>query len=141
MLAGAVASRAPVKTAAFKMIRGLGKFLPYNGALFLLGGMALIGLPPMNGFISKLALVQSGIDVQSWLALGLAVGAGAITLLYMMRTWQHIFQREPAETTKTKATGDSVLAPALLLGICVGLGIYAAPLVELAGLVVVELRK
>lgn len=41
MLAGSVASRAPVKTAKFAAITGLGRAMPLGGALFLLGGMAL----------------------------------------------------------------------------------------------------
>ena len=58
MLAGAVASRAPVKSAAFANITGVGKSLPFMGALFLVGGLALAGIPPTNGFISKMALFQ-----------------------------------------------------------------------------------
>lgn len=71
--------------------------------------------------------------------LGLCVGAGLITLLYMARTWQHIFQAAPAETLKLKPSGDSVLAPTLLIGLCVLLGLVASPLVEAATLAVSRL--
>jgi len=89
-------------------------------------------VPPLNGFVSKVALVQGGIGTGEWLVLGLVVGAGMITLLYMTRTWQLIFQQTPAEGMKAKPSGDSQLAPALLIGLCVGLGLYAAPLLDLA---------
>jgi multicomponent Na+:H+ antiporter subunit D len=108
-------------------------------ALYLVGALSLAGIPPLNGFISKLALVQGGISAQSWLVLGLCIGAGLITLLYMVRTWQHIFQATPAESLKLKPVGDSIVAPALLIGLCVLLGIAALPLVEAASLAVSRL--
>ena len=107
--------------------------------LYLLGGLALTGIPPLNGFISKLTIIQGGIQAESWPILGLAVGAGLITLLYMMRTWQHIFQRSPDASLKLKPVGDSVLAPAMLVGLCVLLGFYAVPLIEAATIAVTRL--
>ncbi len=117
-------------------ITGAGRAMVHTSRLYLLGGLALAGAPPLNGFISKLAIVQGGIEAHSWLILGLAVSAGLITLLYMVRTWQHIFQRPPNEAIHLKPAGDSILAPALLVGICVLLGLYAAPLVNAASIAV-----
>ena len=101
-------------------------------AHLLVGGLALAGVPPLNGFISKLALAQSGVEANDWVTLGLIVGASILTLIYMSRTWQHIFQRAPEEGVKAKPTGDSQLAPALLIAGCVFLGFYAQPLLDLA---------
>lgn len=92
-----------------------------------------------NGFISKLTIVQGGIQAQSWIVLGLAVSAGLITLLYMSRTWQHIFQKSPDATLKLKPVGDSIIAPALLISLCVLLGLYAVPLIEAATIAVARL--
>ncbi|MCA9909091.1 MAG: Na+/H+ antiporter subunit D, partial [Anaerolineae bacterium] len=100
--------------------------------LYFIGGLALAGVPPLNGFISKLALAQSGVEANDWVTLGLIVGASILTLIYMSRTWQHIFQRAPEEGVKAKPTGDSQLAPALLIAGCVFLGFYAQPLLDLA---------
>jgi multicomponent Na+:H+ antiporter subunit D len=132
LITGAISSRMPDKSARLTDIAGAGKTLTVIGVLYLLGGLALAGVPPLNGFISKLALVRGGIQAESWLIIGLAVAAGMITLLYMMRTWQHIFQRVPSEELHLKPYGDSILAPALLVGLCVCLGLYAVPLVQLA---------
>jgi multicomponent Na+:H+ antiporter subunit D len=132
MITGAISSRMPDKSARLTDIIGAGKTMSLIGALYLLGGLALAGVPPMNGFISKLALVRGGIQAESWLIIGLAVAAGIITLMYMMRTWQHVFQAAPREDLHLKPYGDSVLAPALLISLCVLLGLYAVPLVQLA---------
>ncbi len=139
MITGAVSSRMPNKSARLTEIGGAGHSLGLISALYLLGGLALTGIPPLNGFISKLAIVQGGIQAQSWVILGLAVGAGLITLLYMARTWQHIFQQPPDVPFKLKPSGDSVVAPAVLILLCVLLGLYAAPLVEAATIAVARL--
>lgn len=139
MITGAIASRMPNKSARLTDIGGAGKYMGRISILYFIGGLALTGIPPLNGFISKLTIVQGGVEAQSWLVLGLAVGAGLITLLYMMRTWQHIFQRAPDETLILKPSGDSLLAPAVLIGLCIGLGLYALPLVEAAHVAVTRL--
>jgi multicomponent Na+:H+ antiporter subunit D len=143
MLFGVIASRTKTKTARLSEVGGVGKSIPVIvGVLYLLGGMALAGVPPMNGFISKLALVQSGIEVQEWLTLGLAVGAGVLTLMYMMRTWQLVFQQKPDENTApVKDYNDNPLAPGLLILTCLLLGIFATPLVDVATLAAEQITE
>lgn len=140
MITGVISSRTANKTARLTEIGGAGKSLTLTGGLYFVGGLALAGVPPLNGFISKLTLVRGGIDAGSWLVLGLAISAGIITLLYMMRTWQLIFQQPPDEHLKLKPSGDSQLAPALLIGLCVALGLYAAPLIDLATRAVTQIN-
>ncbi|MBX3063067.1 MAG: hypothetical protein KF726_08830 [Anaerolineae bacterium] len=132
MITGAMSSRMPNKSARLTQIGGAGKGLALMSILYLLGGLALAGVPPLNGFISKVALVRGGVEAHNWITLLPAVFAGLITLLYMMRTWQLIFQQQPEKTLKLKPYGDSLLAPAVLIGLCVALGLYAGPLVDVA---------
>ena len=134
MLIGVAASYTKVKTANFADLNGIGKKLPaLTGWLVLLGGLSLAGIPPTNGFISKLALIQGGIAQQDWFILILMVGAGILTLMYMIRAWQSIFQQTPlTSTAATKAAGDSLLAPFLLVAASLLLGIaLAEPLAQL----------
>jgi multicomponent Na+:H+ antiporter subunit D len=144
LLMGVIASHTQTKTARLSDLAGAGKAMPVAlGVLYILGGMALAGLPPMNGFISKFLLVQSGIGKNDWLALGLAIAGGLLTLLYMVRTWQLIFQQKPdasAVALKPRHKADSYLAPALLIAVCLGLGIYATPLYEMASKTVDQMR-
>jgi multicomponent Na+:H+ antiporter subunit D len=131
MLAGAVASRTAVKTAAFSEIAGAGKSMPLAGVLFLLGGLALAGIPPTNGFVSKLALFRSGIDAEAIVSLSIIGAASIFTLVYVARAFQRIWW-EPAEAeTNTKPHGDRLLAPAILIGLCLLLGIWSEPLLSL----------
>ncbi len=132
MLAGALASRAQVKSAAFDNLTGLGKSLPFLGALFLLGGMGLAGLPPTNGFISKLALFRSGVLAAEYPALAAVGLASILTLVYVVRAFQTIWWTPPAEGVKAKPGGDRLLAPVILIGLCLLLGLWPEPLLRLA---------
>ncbi len=136
MLAGNVASRAPIKTAAFDVIGGLGKTLPQAGALFLLGGMGLAGLPPMNGFLSKYLLFNSGLSAQEFGSLALVAGGSVFTLIYVARAFQKIWWTPPAEGVKAKPYGDRLIAPALLIGLALLLGLWGEPLLKVSQAVV-----
>jgi multicomponent Na+:H+ antiporter subunit D len=132
MLAGAVASRAPIKTASFDVITGLGKSMPVTGVLFFLGGLALAGIPPTNGFISKLTLFGSGVEAEEWVSLAIIGVASILTLVYVIRAFMRIWWQLPAEGAKAKPGGDRLVAPALLIAGVLVLGLWAQPLVSLA---------
>jgi len=130
MLAGAVASRAAVKSASFDVVVGVGKYHPFAGALFLLGGMALAGIPPLNGFTSKLMVFWSGIESENYLPLAIIGLASIVTITYVIRAFVKIwFQPNPEVKYKQ---GDQLFAPALLIGLSLALGIWAQPLVAFA---------
>lgn len=155
MITGVIASYHPKHSANLNELMGTGKGLVALSILYLIGGLALAGIPPLNGFMSKVALVRGGADVQSWVVLGLAIGGGLLTLIYVTRTWQLIFVKPiPEEAANTahdahgahdahnghaelemprhKRHGDSIFAPALLIAACIALGIFADPLVKVA---------
>jgi formate hydrogenlyase subunit 3/multisubunit Na+/H+ antiporter MnhD subunit len=46
-------------TLAIDSIGGLLRQLPWAGSAFLVGTLAIIGLPPLNGFISNWLIIQS----------------------------------------------------------------------------------
>ncbi|MCS6910917.1 MAG: hypothetical protein NZM11_10195, partial [Anaerolineales bacterium] len=131
MLAGYLASRAPVKTASFEVLTGLGKYLPVAGALFLLGGLGLVGIPPLNGFLSKLLVFRSGVEVGDYLVLALAGVGSLISLVYIARAFERIWWQPPADGVKVKP-GDQLFAPALLIALSVVLGVWGEPLLALA---------
>jgi multicomponent Na+:H+ antiporter subunit D len=132
MLAGAVTSRAPVKSASFDVIAGVGKAIPFAGVLFFIGALALAGVPPTNGFVGKLTLFGSGIQAEAYPSLLLIGVFSIMTLMYVIRAFQVIWWTPLAEGQKAKSKGDSLFAPAILIGLCVLLGLWSEPLARLA---------
>lgn len=132
MLAGYVASHASVKSAAFDVVTGVGRPLRLAGILFFLGSLALAGVPPTSGFVSKTLLFRSGAaDMQTWSFFLIGV-TSIFTLIYTIRAYQKIWWLEPAKGISTKPTGDNLLAPVLLLLLIMLLGLWAEPLVNAA---------
>lgn len=132
MLAGYVASRASVKSAAFNVVTGVGRPLPVAGGLFLIGSFSLAGIPPTNGFVSKMLIFRSGIEAEQLGALLLVGLASTLTLVYTIRAFMSVWWQAPAEGITTRPEGDGLLAPALLVALILALGIFAAPLVDLS---------
>ncbi|WP_373501027.1 complex I subunit 5 family protein [Desulfococcus sp.] len=130
MIAGFVASRAPVKSTAFSMVAGVGRSLPGAGVLFFLGSLGLAGIPPTSGFISKMLLFRSGAGAAQFWVLVIIGAGGALTLIYTMRAFQQVFWEPAAEGAVVKPFGDSLLAPAMLIGLVLLLGLWADPLVH-----------
>lgn len=133
MLAGSVASHAPVKSAVFTVVQGVGKVVPFTGVLFFVGSLALAGIPPTNGFISKFMLFNSGIEVAGYWPLFLIGIGSSITLVYTMRAYMRIWwQEQLPDAGEPKSKGDSLMAPGLLIGLVLLLGLWTEPLLELA---------
>ncbi len=133
MLAGHVASRSSIKSASFSIVTGVGRKLPLAGVLFFLGSLSLAGIPPTNGFISKMMIFKSGIQSGHFYGLILIGLASTFTLVYTMRAFMRIFWQEPSKGIYTKPQGDRLVAPVLLICLVLALGVFAEPLVELAG--------
>lgn len=132
MLAGAVASRSAEKSASFSSIQGLGRILPGAGILYFLGFLALAGIPPTNGFLSKLALFRSGIEAGRYGSMAVLAAAGILTLIYMTRSFVRIWWEAAPEGGAPRKAGDRLLAPVVLTAACLALGIWGGPLVDLA---------
>lgn len=130
MLAGSVASRSKVKSAAFEVVTGVGKSMPYAGVLFFIGSLALAGIPPTNGFINKYLIFESGIFSEALLVIILLALGGILTLIYTMRAFQKIWWYPLPDADQLKAYGDRLVAPSLLILLVVALGLWAQPLIQ-----------
>jgi multicomponent Na+:H+ antiporter subunit D len=132
MLAGYVASRAAVKSAAFDVVTGIGKAVPAAGVLFFIGSLSLAGIPPTNGFISKMMLFNSGTAADSFGPLLLIGVPSILTMVYTIRAFQRIWWLQPDEGATAKPAGDRLIAPFILITLVVALGVWAQPLVGTA---------
>jgi multicomponent Na+:H+ antiporter subunit D len=132
MLAGAVASRSPEKSASFESIGGLGRSARAAGVLYFAGALALVGIPPTNGFIGKLVLFRGGVELGRFGTVALLAGAGIVTMIYMLRSFARVWWEGPQGGIEPKPRGDRLAAPAVLIVLCLALGLWAEPLLDLA---------
>jgi hydrogenase-4 component B len=115
---------------------GLAKRMPWTALGFLVGAVAICGLPPLNGFISELlvylGLFRSAALPQGTLWLVGALGApalaliGALALACFVKVHGAMFLGEPRSEHATHAAESSrfILVPmAVLAGICFVIGL------------------
>jgi len=108
---------------------GLAKRMPVTSFCFFVGALAVAGVPPFNGFQSKLALFVAGGNAGNWWAVVIGTGASLVTLLVLLKAAKTVFWGQlPTAFEKTIALKEaplSVLIPMVLLSIlCIVIGVY-----------------
>jgi multicomponent Na+:H+ antiporter subunit D len=121
-----------------RRIFGKGKDLPYTGALFAVGGLALAGLPPFGTFLGK-GLVEEqagelGLHWVTWLFLVVSAVTGGAVLRAAGRVFLGWGQPPEFDTTSREegdehreTTGSSTTTPVVMLA--PGMVLVAAALV------------
>jgi NADH-quinone oxidoreductase subunit L len=84
-----------VGTRDMREMGGLGKKMPVVRNVFIIGSLALAGLPILNGFWSKELILESGLTGgPMWAYIAMLIGAG-ITAFYTFRCVWMVFYGEP----------------------------------------------
>jgi formate hydrogenlyase subunit 3/multisubunit Na+/H+ antiporter MnhD subunit len=130
-------------------LSGLAGKMPVTSACFLLGAMAISGVPPLNGFLSKLTVYLALARAGLWWAAAVALLAGLLTAAVMLRTAAVIFLSEPradaAARPAVREVPARMWAPMVALGLaCLALGIYphaVHPLLDRAALALATLGR
>jgi NADH-quinone oxidoreductase subunit L len=80
-----------VGTRDMRRMGGLGKQMPFVCAVFIIGALALAGIPLTTGFFSKELLLEEGLDLGPlWAFVFMVIGAG-LTALYAIRMVAMVF--------------------------------------------------
>jgi NADH-quinone oxidoreductase subunit L len=97
-LAAGIVIHALIGEQDMRKMGGLRQFLPRTYVAFLIGGLALTGIPPLSGFFSKDPILAAALDSGWYGQLLFAVGiAGAfLTGLYTFRMVFLVFGGEPS---------------------------------------------
>ena len=111
---------------------GLYRDQPLFSALAMVPIFSLAGVPPLSGFLGKLAIVDGAFDAGAHWVGGLVLVVGLLTLLSMGRTWANSFWRPAVDRTDLSPPGIPFLvAIGALSLVTVAMTIGAEPLFEL----------
>ncbi len=77
---------------------GLGTLMPMTKWVFLIGALALVGVPPFAGFFSKDAVIPAAAErgAYGWVLLAGALVGAFLTGLYTFRLYFVVFRGEPS---------------------------------------------
>lgn len=127
-------------TGSLRQLGGLLHTSPLLAWLFLLPALSLAGIPPLSGFVAKLALIEAGFAVGANVTVAVAIAVSALTLFSMTKIWSGVFwgqaEEEPPHP-ETLAAGRirfprlMVGPTALLVVLSLAYVVAAAPLYEL----------
>jgi multicomponent Na+:H+ antiporter subunit D len=87
---------------------GLYRTQPAFAALAMVPIFSLAGVPPLSGFLGKLAIIEGTFDAGAYWVGGMVLVVGLLTLLSMGRTWADGFWR-PAAARDTATPGRPLL--------------------------------
>jgi multicomponent Na+:H+ antiporter subunit D len=98
---------------------------------------SLAGIPPLSGFVAKLAVVGPMIGQQHYVLAAVALTVSLLTVLSMARVWEEAFWKPAPDHAAGSAhqprLGGAILAPvALLVSLTIGLSVAAGPVYRVA---------
>lgn len=125
---------------------GLARAAPFLAVIFFIPAMNLAGIPPLSGFVGKVALLEAGAATGSALAWTLVIGGvltSLLTLWAVVKVWNRAFwhPRDPADVlpeqrparTMYAATGGFVV-------VTLALTVFAGPLFTFADQAAADLQ-
>jgi NADH-quinone oxidoreductase subunit N len=118
---------------------GLAKRMPITAIALAISLLALAGVPPLNGFWSKLVIFQSAIDSGTVIPWGpyLAIAGllnSALSLGYYLWIIKKMYLDESADMSRVKEPKAILGVLVFAIIFMVGFGIWHAPLLEFASI-------
>lgn len=113
-----------------------GKTVP--GLLFLVGAVAVAGLPPLAGFLAKAALLSAVPEAHTAMVWSAVLGSSLLVIMGLARTGIRLFwhvpgdddSAPPPEPDEAPARPFETAATCLLLGYVVLMTVFAGPLMR-----------
>src|ERR1041385_2402628 len=117
--------------------RGLGRRMPITAIALSISLLALAGVPPLNGFWSKLVLFGAAINAgeTAWWGPYLAIAGvlnSALSLGYYAWIMRKMYMEESPDKTKVKEPRAMLAVLIFSMIFMVGFGIWHAPILEFA---------
>ena len=108
-------------------LNGMGRLMPWTSAMFTLGAMGMIGVPPLAGFVSKWYLGIGAVDGGYHWVIGVLLASTVLNAIYFLPLLHRLWFRPPPDEAAPAADAPpGLLGPTLFVGIMsVGVGLLA----------------
>ena len=115
-------------TRDMKKMGGLAKYMPVTLGSSFSASMAISGMPPFNGFFSKLVIIVAAVKGGFYLIAALAVITGIITLAYFLKFQRYAFYDKPPEKASAKEVPFFMCFSMIVLAVlCLALSVLIFP--------------
>jgi multicomponent Na+:H+ antiporter subunit D len=121
------------RTTEIASLGGLYRDQPLFAALAMVPIFSLAGVPPLSGFLGKLAILNGAFAAGAYWVGGLVLVVGLLTLLSMASVWSEAFWQPPAGAGDQGRPGAPILAAIAGLSLLtLGMTFGAEPMFDLA---------
>lgn len=112
-------------SARIRDLRGIGRQMPLTMAAFVVGGLAMIGLPGTVGFVSKWYLVRAALEQDNLLVAILIVLSSLLAIVYVWRIVEVAYFTERPDDAPTckEAQPFALLSTWVLIGATIYFGL------------------
>jgi len=116
-------------TRQLKKMGGLIERLPATGFTCIVASLSIAGVPPFNGFWSKLVIILAAFQAGYYPLAGIIILVSFVTLISFLKVMRYAFLGSLPETLKEVRESPffMVLSMALLALLCIGMGLLLAP--------------
>ena len=113
------------KTRSLNDLSGLARNMKYTTIFFMVGLLAVSGLPPFNGFASKLLLYESAYQLNPILSI-IAIVCSILLLAGFVKIFYAVFMgpQSMQHDAKTDAPKSMLLAMGIMVGIIIFIGLF-----------------
>lgn len=117
---------------------GMGRKMPVTFACFTVAALALVGIPPFSGFVSKwhlLSAAASSGNVLAYVGAGVLLTAALLTAIYMFttvrRAWFPNQDADLSSLSSVRECGWRMIVPMVILAAAILLtGLFAQPILN-----------
>jgi multicomponent Na+:H+ antiporter subunit D len=121
------------RTTNLSSLGALYRTQPAVAAVAMVPVFSLAGVPPLSGFIGKLAVVTAALAGDHYWVAGIALIVSLLTVLSMARLWEAAFWKPAPTGPRMMPLGSAIVAPvAVLVALTLALSVVAGPVFELS---------
>jgi multicomponent Na+:H+ antiporter subunit D len=120
------------RTTEFAGLGSLFREYPGVATISMIPLFSLAGVPPLSGFIGKLALIRATLDARAWFTSGIILCVGVLTIISMARLWDEAFWKPAPEPDRTNVSRVMLVPIAGLAAVTLAISVCAGPLFELS---------
>lgn len=121
------------RTTSLAALGGVYRSHPGLAVLSMVPLFSLAGVPPLSGFLAKLAIVRAALDESHYAIAAVALAVGLLTLLSVGRLWDAAFWKPAPSDAPVSPVGFAMIAPVAALACCIlALTVGAGPVVDLS---------
>lgn len=94
---------------------GLGRRMPYTCFAMILAALAMIGMPPSAGFVTKWYLILAALDAEKYLFVAVIFFSTLLMIIYFWRVVEILYIRADSRGDKTPAITVDEAPPSMLI--------------------------